>query len=1217
MKKLTLLTIFSISLVLLFFNGCQQPSHSTTHTEDFPKVYRSVLDIKARMATVALEDSFWIAYDAKDGGLYKVWANGVIFDGAVFTTAHGPQPTSTGPSWIESPDLDPWRLVSGETEFNPEVQYRGHTTDGQGVAFRYELKDASGHVITITETPSVVTNKYGVKGLKRTFLAENVPAGTSVVLNTWINSVRNDREVETNGKLSWYDRKTRLFDWAYILEGSAKLTLNRKGSTDFTLWLYPQPTIVKETGKEEQPAIHPGLALIERSDCKTCHNETVKTIGPAYQAVAEKYPFTPASIDQLSQKVIKGGSGVWGDQAMTAHPDLMITDAHKMVAWILSLDGEPEPVAPEEEEEVSMEAAPGHGPIVNFYKADSTLTFLPEITDSQVPVFSGVVPTVLFNNNDLPEALKLNVYARFSGILNIQEEKNYVFRLISDDGSVLKLDGNVLIDHGGLHGPEPKDAEIILKPGQHPFTVDYFQGGGGAELSLQWLPYGESGFRNISPTFITHDSADLKTAQEFIAPAELVNGIPGDSLPLKDVHPAFDLATVRPSWFEPKVGGMDFLPDGRMVVSTWDPEGSVYVLDNIEESVREGNPELVTVKRIAKGLAEPLGLKVVDGEIYVLQKQELTHLIDHNGDEMTDEYRTICNGWRVSANFHEFAFGLVYKDGYFYGTLATAINPGGASTQPQIPDRGKVVRISKADGSFSFIASGLRTPNGIGMDAKGEIFVADNQGDWLPSSKILHIVPGEWYGSRSVDFAGTAALKEKPPVVWLPQDEIGNSPSQPAILDVGPYKGQMIHGEVTHGGIKRVFTEEVNGQIQGCLFRFTQGLEAGVNRLVWGPDGALYIGGVGNPGNWSHMGKQWFGLQRMAYNGNSVFEMLAVRAKSDGMEIEFTEPLRENDGSNPADYLVQQWRYVPTENYGGPKVDKENLKISSVRVSEDRKRVFLELPGIKEGHVVYIHLKKHFISALEHELWTTEAWYNLNQIPQANPGFTTFAAQESLGDNELTSAEKSSGWELLFDGKTTNGWRTYKKDRIGSSWFVENGSLTVGGAKKDGHFADGGDIITTQEYDNYELQLEWKIAEGGNSGVIYNVVENPKYNYVWETGPELQILDNERHPDANIITHRSGDLYDLISCRIVTAKPAGQWHHIRLIVNNGKVQHWQNGHKVVEYELGSEEWKALLPKSKWKDHPDYGTARKGHISLQDHGDRVWFKNIKIRRLSGV
>src|SRR5690606_23167050 len=255
----------------------------------------------------------------------------------------------------------------------------------------------------------------------------------------------------------------------------------------------------------------------------------------------------------------------------------------------------------------------------------------------------------------------------------------------------------------------------------------------------------------------------------------------------------------------------------------------------------------------------------------------------------------------VTTNFHEFAFGLEYLDGRFYAALGTAILPGGASAPDQPPNRGSVIRIS-GDGAVEYVARGLRTPNGIGQGPGGALYVTDNQGDWLPSSKLVRIEEGAFYGSRSVDFAGTAGVPVTPPVVWLPQDEIGNSPSQPVSLDVGPYRGQLAYGDVTHGGIKRVFVERVGGVEQGAVFRFTQGLEAGVNRLAWGPDGALYAGGIGNPGNWGHAGRLWFGLQRLTYAERITFEMLAVRARPGGFEIEFTEPLARGAGDDPADY---------------------------------------------------------------------------------------------------------------------------------------------------------------------------------------------------------------------------------------------------------------------------------------------------------------------------
>jgi len=201
------------------------------------------------------------------------------------------------------------------------------------------------------------------------------------------------------------------------------------------------------------------------------------------------------------------------------------------------------------------------------------------------------------------------------------------------------------------------------------------------------------------------------------------------------------------------------------------------------------------------------------------------------------------------------------------------------------------------------------------------------------------------------------------------------------LMQDGPYKGQMLHGDVTHGGIKRDFLEKINGEYQGAVFRFTQGLEAGVNRLRWGPDGALYVGGVGMVGGWSWKEKQ-YGLQRMKYNGKVTFEMLAVRVKPRGFEIEFTEPLNEANEINPDDFLIQQWWYLPTANYGGPKMDLERLDITRFNISPDRLRVYLEIPDLKKEHVVYFRLPEDLQSASGQSLWSSETWYTLNNIPE-------------------------------------------------------------------------------------------------------------------------------------------------------------------------------------------------------------------------------------------
>ncbi|MBK5279541.1 MAG: cytochrome C [Bacteroidia bacterium] len=455
----------------------------------------------------------------------------------------------------------------------------------------------------------------------------------------------------------------------------------------------------------------------------------------------------------------------------------------------------------------------------------------------------------------------------------------------------------------------------------------------------------------------------------------IVENKPGYGAPLEGVHPSYTVTTIHDKNFKPRVGGLAFLPDGRLLVTTWDVTGGVYLMDGVET----GDTSKISVKRIASGLAEPLGIEVVDGEIYVLQKQELTKLIDQDGDEIIDVYETVCNTWGVTGDFHEFAFGLVYKEGYFYATLSLAMRL--MADEKQQPDRGRTIKISK-DGHYEWINYGLRTPNGIGLGIDNELFVTDNQGEWIPGNKFIHIKKGEYHGMRwGLPDSVTEIPRVAPPAIWLPEDEIGNSPSEPVMMQDGPYKGQMLHGDVTHGGIKRDFLEKINGEYQGAVFRFTQGLEAGVNRLCWGPDGALYIGGVGMVGGWSWKEKQ-HGLQRMMYNGKLSFEMLAVRAKPKGFEIEFTEPIDEAREIKPDDFFVQQWWYLPTANYGGPKMDLEKMKIIGVNISHDRYKVYLEIPHLKKEHVVYFRLPEHLQSASGQSLWSSEAWYTLNNIPE-------------------------------------------------------------------------------------------------------------------------------------------------------------------------------------------------------------------------------------------
>ena len=237
----------------------------------------------------------------------------------------------------------------------------------------------------------------------------------------------------------------------------------------------------------------------------------------------------------------------------------------------------------------------------------------------------------------------------------------------------------------------------------------------------------------------------------------------------------------------------------------------------------------------------------------------------------------------------------------------------------------------------------------------------------------------------------------------------------------------------------------------------------------------------------------------------------------------------------------------------------------------------------------------------------------MNHIPANQAGFRNPVTPAK--DNTLSQWETEQGWELLFDGKSTQGWRKFNDTGIGNAWRAVGGTLLLDNSRKvDGQIVGGGDIVTEQEYKDFELTLDWKIQSGGNSGLMYYVVDNGEYDRPYKTGPEMQILDNIRHPDGRIETHRSGDLYDMIPCKFVTANGPGEWNHVRIVSKDGKISHWQNGYKVVEFTMHTPAWEQMVQESKFSDWEGFGKARQGHIALQDHGDKVWFKNIKIRKL---
>jgi hypothetical protein len=211
----------------------------------------------------------------------------------------------------------------------------------------------------------------------------------------------------------------------------------------------------------------------------------------------------------------------------------------------------------------------------------------------------------------------------------------------------------------------------------------------------------------------------------------------------------------------------------------------------------------------------------------------------------------------------------------------------------------------------------------------------------------------------------------------------------------------------------------------------------------------------------------------------------------------------------------------------------------------------------------------------------------------------------------LQTVNAQKGFKPIFDGKTTTGWHTYGKTSASAGWKVDDGILHFDPeAAKNG---EGGDLVTNAEYENFHLKLDWKVAPNANSGIIFYVNDNPdKYKNTFETGLEMQVLDNEGHPDGKITKHRAGDLYDLIKSKSEPVKPVGEWNTAEVISKNGKLTFVLNGVIIVETVLWDDNFRALVAGSKFAAWPGFGTFRKGHIALQDHGNSVWYRNISIK-----
>jgi cytochrome c551/c552 len=502
-----------------------------------------------------------------------------------------------------------------------------------------------------------------------------------------------------------------------------------------------------------------------------------------------------------------------------------------------------------------------------------------------------------------------------------------------------------------------------------------------------------------------------------------------------------------------EVGGLAVLPNGDLGVST--RRGDVFIINN------PTGPRPY-FRKFASGLHELLGLTWKDGSLYAAQRGELTKLTDRNNDGKADLIETVF-AWPLSGHYHEYSFGpKLAPDGSFFvsGNVAFG-DEQWYRGESRVPWRGWMMKISP-DGKMEPWATGMRSPCGLGI-IDGELFYADNQGDWMGSGGITHVKKGAFVGhpaglrwanmpnspvqltmeqlykrvdAREVKNAEGRYIKPENvvnekhntlfevkkdipqlqlPAVWLPHGVLGISNSE--ILAIpeghfGPFAGQVLVGDQGQSKIMRVFMEKVNGEYQGAAFDFRSGFQSGVLRMAWAKDGSLFVGETNR--GWGSAGEENQGLQRLVWNNKIPFEMRAVRAMPDGFEIEFTLPVDKKSAEDIASYAVESFIYKYHPVYGSPTVEKKEHAIKGVKVSEDgmKARIIVENP--RQYYIHNITLEGLRDKANSYSLVHPTAFYTLNNIP----------AGAKLSMSEVSTKNSAKSAKPATQGTGTKGTGT-------------------------------------------------------------------------------------------------------------------------------------------------------------------------------------------------
>ena len=507
-----------------------------------------------------------------------------------------------------------------------------------------------------------------------------------------------------------------------------------------------------------------------------------------------------------------------------------------------------------------------------------------------------------------------------------------------------------------------------------------------------------------------------------------------------------------------EVGGLVVLPNGNLGVST--RRGDVFIVEN-PTSPRP------YFRKFASGLHEILGLAYKDGHLYCAQRGELTKLIDSDMDGVADTFETVY-AWPVSGHYHEYSFGpVIAPDGKFFvsGNVAFGDEEWWRG-ESRVPYRGWIMKISE-EGILEPWATGMRSPAGIGL-IDNELFYTENQGDYQGSGGLYHVEKGDFTGhpaglrwtdlpnsplgltteefnavvdpqkvrnaqGRYIkpenvdggDFMTMFEAKEKLPdlklpAVWFPYGIHGISTSEPIKIPeghFGPFEGQLLVGDQGQSKIMRVFLEKVNGEYQGASIDFRSNFQSGVLRMAWAKDGSLFVGETNR--GWGSAGEANEGLQRLVWKQQLPFEMRAVRAMSDGFEIEFTKPVDRKSAEDIASYSVNSYTYKYYPVYGSPPVNNEELTVKGVKVSDDGMKARIVVDGLRQYYVHHLFLDGIRERDNFHALVHPSAYYTLNNIPDGTKlALNEVSTVNTTGQKETVKSDEKNNPKAAVSTET-------------------------------------------------------------------------------------------------------------------------------------------------------------------------------------------------------